>query len=242
MSTYNPIIVTGTGRSGTSMVAGILRQLGIHMGYTMVPYNISNPKGHFEDIEFHYLNALFLKQACTEDAWYSEVIPLIKRRMAEGRPWGWKTPSTTDLIAYYTQLLPEAHYLVVRRNTKDIRESCIKAYDWDAQFTIKHIGERLARMDKWLPRVKNKHVVQFEELITEPCSVITNMLPWLEQARVRPSQAQLRAAIRSVDMADKKGGHGSTVKVKPSSQDGTHQPGKKGGKDQTIKNAGTNVS
>ncbi|WP_137119576.1 sulfotransferase family protein [Segeticoccus rhizosphaerae] len=50
------VIVTGAGRSGTSSVAGALKQLGFHVPLPEVQGNQANPRGHFEPrwvVNFH---------------------------------------------------------------------------------------------------------------------------------------------------------------------------------------------
>jgi hypothetical protein len=55
MSPRNCLIL-GSGRSGTSMAAGILAQAGYFMGDELWPVNIGNPKGQFEDREVNQIN------------------------------------------------------------------------------------------------------------------------------------------------------------------------------------------
>src|SRR5262249_21790216 len=55
MSTRNCLIL-GSGRSGTSMLAGMLRLAGYYMGEHLVPADPSNPKGYFEDDEVNAIN------------------------------------------------------------------------------------------------------------------------------------------------------------------------------------------
>jgi hypothetical protein len=50
------VIVTGSGRSGTSTVAGTLKRLGLHIPQPEVPADESNPRGFYESkwvVEFH---------------------------------------------------------------------------------------------------------------------------------------------------------------------------------------------
>ncbi len=50
------VIVTGSGRSGTSSVAGALKRLGLHVPQPEVPADEKNPRGYYEPIwvtEFH---------------------------------------------------------------------------------------------------------------------------------------------------------------------------------------------
>jgi len=55
-------IILGSGRSGTSMVAGCLAQAGYFMGGQMLPARTANPKGLFEDEEINDINEQILTQ------------------------------------------------------------------------------------------------------------------------------------------------------------------------------------
>lgn len=55
MSRRNCLIM-GSGRSGTSMVAGIIAKAGYFMGAELWPADIGNPKGYFEDREVNQIN------------------------------------------------------------------------------------------------------------------------------------------------------------------------------------------
>ena len=50
------VLVTGSGRSGTSSVAGTLKRLGLHVPQPEVPADEKNPRGYYEPLwvtEFH---------------------------------------------------------------------------------------------------------------------------------------------------------------------------------------------
>src|SRR5579863_8947248 len=49
-------LILGSGRSGTSMAAGILARAGYFMGEELWPADIGNPKGYFEDREVNKIN------------------------------------------------------------------------------------------------------------------------------------------------------------------------------------------
>lgn len=49
-------LILGSGRSGTSMVAGTLAQAGYFMGEKLMPARDANPKGFFEDFEINMIN------------------------------------------------------------------------------------------------------------------------------------------------------------------------------------------
>ena len=58
----NNCLILGSGRSGTSMVAGTLAKAGYFMGDNLYPAKISNPKGFFEDPEINGINEDLLSQ------------------------------------------------------------------------------------------------------------------------------------------------------------------------------------
>ena len=54
----NNIIILGSGRSGTSMVAGLFRNCGYYMGDNYILPRESNPKGFFEDSEINNIQRI----------------------------------------------------------------------------------------------------------------------------------------------------------------------------------------
>jgi hypothetical protein len=56
------VIILGSGRSGTSMTAGVLAGAGYFMGHKPTTGRINNPYGNFEDQEINRLNERFLEQ------------------------------------------------------------------------------------------------------------------------------------------------------------------------------------
>lgn len=55
------VIILGSGRSGTSLVAGCLAKAGYFMGQELLAANDSNPKGFYEDVEVNAVNEALLK-------------------------------------------------------------------------------------------------------------------------------------------------------------------------------------
>jgi hypothetical protein len=53
-------LILGSGRSGTSMLAGSLRLADYYMGAHLIPADESNPKGYFEDDEINAINEALL--------------------------------------------------------------------------------------------------------------------------------------------------------------------------------------
>jgi len=64
-----PIVVLGMHRSGTSLVAGILRNAGVLMGDKFLPPDEFNLRGYFEDTDFLWINKGILESAGA--SWYA---------------------------------------------------------------------------------------------------------------------------------------------------------------------------
>ena len=56
------VLVLGSGRSGTSLLAGALARAGYHVGADLVPASHANPTGFFEDREVNAINESLLLQ------------------------------------------------------------------------------------------------------------------------------------------------------------------------------------
>src|SRR5262245_58052284 len=56
------VIILGSGRSGTSMVAGLFRHSGAFQGKELLPATISNPLGYYEDKQLNLLNNALIEQ------------------------------------------------------------------------------------------------------------------------------------------------------------------------------------
>jgi hypothetical protein len=96
------VIILGSGRSGTSMVAGTLSKGGYHMGDNLLPANESNPKGFFEDIKINEINEAILAQIVSKrppvlGRWFFRHRPLPWQRWLACVPLNKKLKSTHDI-------------------------------------------------------------------------------------------------------------------------------------------------
>jgi hypothetical protein len=69
-------LILGSGRSGTSLLAGILGQAGYYMGEHLIPPDEGNPRGYFEDDEVNAINEGLLE-------------PVTPARFRSGQGWRW---------------------------------------------------------------------------------------------------------------------------------------------------------
>lgn len=76
--------ILGSGRSGTSMVAGCLAKAGYYMGAELYAPNSGNPKGLFEDREINAINEALLRTVTPLR------IPLLGRWLHPDRPGRWQ--------------------------------------------------------------------------------------------------------------------------------------------------------
>lgn len=95
-SPQKTVVVLGSYRGGTSVVGGVLRLLGVFMGYRL-------GRGNNEDIEFQ-----------------TDVVDEIKQHVAERNKhfdiWGWKYPGSMSYVTHLAPYLRNPHFIVVFRD------------------------------------------------------------------------------------------------------------------------------
>ena len=148
-----PLLITGLPRSGTSLVAGILGQLGLWLG-TTVPGGPANPKGFFEHIGLREQanKRILARLGC--DPLGVRKLPLLSNLPRVDRfrehiknlldadhyddisPWGFKDAKLTLLWPVWRDAFPEAQWLVVHRPRELVIRSCLKTH-----FMRQHSGK-----------------------------------------------------------------------------------------------------
>lgn len=116
-----PVVVVGTARGGTSMVAGALAHLGLFMGDTAVApvYEDTTLSGAFE---------------AGND---KDVDAILQRYAADGRKFGWKRPASIDQLERVHKLFREPRYIFVfkdvfaiaNRNSISMRTETLSGMD-----------------------------------------------------------------------------------------------------------------
>ena len=143
MPSYRPIIIIGMHRSGTSMLAELLRQAGIYMGRRL--------GRNCEALHFRNLNRWLLQQA--GGSWihpgpFREILADppsrdlardylalkvtgpgalgfwgVRGLFGSPGPWGWKDPRNTFTLPTWLELFPEARVIHMERHGVDVAES-----------------------------------------------------------------------------------------------------------------------
>jgi hypothetical protein len=180
-SYYEPIIVVGPGRCGTSLVAGVLHHLGVFMGSEFVSANESNPDGYWEDRSFRDLNQAVLSNKISIQQWGLKIDQLIGKRRAPRVPWGWKDPRTCHLLNQYLSHLNKPFFIRCRRNPEDIEKSMVRAYagiGWTSETARSCRRWRENQLDEVL-QPHNILEVDFETLIGDSKKSVARMIDFL---------------------------------------------------------------
>jgi len=167
------IIVLGRGRSGTSLVAGLLDKLGVDMGISR-PATQNNPKGYFEDIEISALLDKYVDEEQMPEMtdwnkkFEEEFKELVKNKKGL---WGWKQPKTLYLLPSIVRYLENPHIIVCNREEEAHIKSINSAFwgnqkseEWCRQ-SIRHYKTELRKFFEFnsYPRLD----VQFEDFMDE---------------------------------------------------------------------------
>ncbi len=97
------LVVLGSPRGGTSMLAGLLRELGVPMGDRIDRHNHEDQAFLSDDLE--------------------QIRATISQRNAEHRVWGWKVPDSIRYLPEIESQLRNPHYLAVFRNPLAVASS-----------------------------------------------------------------------------------------------------------------------
>ncbi|MCC6314745.1 MAG: sulfotransferase [Thermomicrobiales bacterium] len=138
-----PVSIAGMHRSGTSMVAKLLHDGGLHLGpeEILLPASADNPEGFWEHEEFVILNDLVLgilggswdlpphPPADWNDARFDQLRAAgrdLVARFAGHDPWGWKDPRNSLTIPFWRSATESLKVVVVVRNPLEVALSLHK--------------------------------------------------------------------------------------------------------------------
>ena len=168
------LIISGMHRSGTSLVASVLRQAGLDIGREDFGPGLGQPRGHFEDHDFYHLHEAILASAgrscfTADEEALAEIDPAFEERASDlavaraDRPfWGWKEPRTCLFLDLWERVLPEARYVFLYRHPVDV---ALSLWRRNIDFEV--------RQDPWLAfrswAVYNRRLLEFRGRHPERC-------------------------------------------------------------------------
>jgi len=142
------IVIVGTARGGTSMVAGTVRELGINLG-ARLGENHEDPKFLPQDLD--------------------HIRSMIKLRNEQLDTWGWKMPHS---LAYLDQIeddLRNPHIILVWRNPLAIALSQVNRTGAEIGNALNFAADRLQQMVDKVSKLKSPVLlVNYEQGIRQP--------------------------------------------------------------------------
>ena len=138
------VVVLGMHRSGTSLVAGCLQQIGVNFGPRLMPPNADNPRGYFEHndvVNLHDRLLLALNRSWDETApfppewWHDErlrsyrveLLGILRRDFPVAPLWGLKDPRLCLLLPWWETIWPETNsrplFILVHRKPAEVAAS-----------------------------------------------------------------------------------------------------------------------
>ncbi len=181
--------IGGHHRSGTSFIAEMLQTAGLDIGQRLMGPGASNPRGHFEDMDFHEFHVEVLRsQGLGFEGFIDEPVVkvpeqlestarrLVERRRQAGHAWGWKEPRSTLLLDFWGKLVPELNFVLVFRRPWEVIDSLFRRGD-----ALFHRNPNLA-VAVWLNY--NRAVLDFHDRHPERCVLIESHAAAVEPARL----------------------------------------------------------
>jgi hypothetical protein len=170
------VIILGSGRSGTSMVAGTLAKAGYFMGANLLLSRDANPKGFFEDAEINAINEAILARVVSKrpwliGKWFFRDRPLLRQRWlsrvsvgkkimltpkiakrienaVKNTPYCFKDPRFSYTLPVWRPFLGDKVFIAVFRDPATTAHSMLKECRSDANLHSLYIDFRLA-LQSW---------------------------------------------------------------------------------------------
>lgn len=164
ISKNKTVVVLGVARSGTSMVASVLNELGVFLG---------NKKDHavFEDVEI--ANAL-------EQNKIDVFKELVTKRNKDYNLWGWKRPSSFDHIDLINKHVRNPHFIIVFRDPLAISIRNKISMNSNVLDTIGQTQERYLKIIKFIQKTKHPCLlVSYEKAIAKKLKFIHSLSEFL---------------------------------------------------------------
>lgn len=186
------VVMTGYAGGGTSMIAGIVSNLGVDIGERLNrPLDKNLQVGYGEDRDFRDITCKALAYSnngvdIREDRLDDEKIErLISSRQGL---WGWKDPGTILVMEHYMPYLSNPHIILsVRDKEKVIKRIMKKSFPLSAAKDIYYA------YDAAILRFQGKYnepsmKVQYQEAISKPEEAVYSIAEFLE---IEPNQSAI---------------------------------------------------
>lgn len=192
------VAVLGSPRGGTSMLAGLISQLGVFMGERVDPANNEDRDFilHEGDIE-RLTNRSRAKERRAILAGLRETVA---RRNAEHAVWGWKDPLAAYYIDDLLRLLDNLHVLVITRDVAAVVEREVLEAPADRLDPLLHLSNTMEHYRAAFAFIGKRKVpvalVSYERTLRRPADTILALADFLGLSR--PEPRRLETLVRYV--------------------------------------------
>ena len=130
MKNYEPIIIVGPPRSGSSSVAEIVQNLGIFIGdeFKTLKHNLN---GTFEDKEIFDITLDYTINKIRLEEFQKRISVIFQKRQSLEIPWGWKDPRTYKLLDIYFEYFENPRFIRCYRPAHKCMDSMMRCFSWD---------------------------------------------------------------------------------------------------------------
>jgi hypothetical protein len=210
MNSAAPIFITGMHRSGTSLVANLLRQCGLWLGPEdeLLGAHTSNPDGHWEKIAIVELNDVLLSEL--GGGWDSvpdfpadwpgtvakqrERASEIHSSLARPTPWGWKDPRASVLMPFWLAVEPEASVVICLRHPLEVVQSLRQRGPMSYSLGLKLWRVYNQRLLADVPRPQ-RTVVHYADFFTHPDQALRRLANLCD---LTPSDEEVSGVLATV--------------------------------------------
>lgn len=201
------VIVLGVHRSGTSCMAGVLHHLGIPTGYRLLPADRNNRAGHYEDMDFLFLNNYLIGNWMQPETRFRKGAdllyePLIRHRDQDFPVWAAKDPRFCITLPLFIGKLSDPRFIVCDRPIGECVNSLNRAYfegrkQAQAEAIQARYAQRLERVIERFDRLPWLRI-GFADLLADPFRTVERVQDFIFGDLERPGEDRVRSAIGHV--------------------------------------------
>jgi len=205
MSDKKTVVVMGQRRSGTSMLAGVLYNLGVYMGEDPERSSEKNEVGFYEDQEVVELSRKVMNfvveggsKAEVEKEFGSEINKLFRKRDKEHGIWGFKDVNQVQTHFIFRKKIKNPKYFVVFRNPLDTALSMSNWHGINLLESLASVNDNNSMIHQYmLTTLAGDPVVavSYEKMLTEPEETVKTIMDFLE---IKPTEEQIKNAVEHI--------------------------------------------
>lgn len=193
-----PVIIGGTGGSGTRLIAGLMQTLGVQLGSEL---NEALDAKAFYTLYEQHINPWLTQQDWQADVFAQQLAQAVARHrqgMAPSAPWGWKNPRSIYLLPCWQTYLPNFRFVhVVRdgmtmatsnnqnqlhKHGPQLLEPDTRAWptNWQALLLWARVNLRAADFGERQLGAARYCRIRYEDAVQHPLATLQQLARWLE--------------------------------------------------------------